>query len=81
MLVINLLKLKAQPFFLIEQASVVTMLTITVAFFLILLILGIRKSYKLKAENERLSERSNVSSNEDNKVYRDFREGHLYDNC
>ena len=81
MLIINLLKLDFQPFFLIEQTSVVTMLTITVTFFLILLILGIRKSYKLKAENERLSERSNVSSDEDNKVYRDFREGHLYDNC
>ena len=81
MLLINLLKLNSQPYFLIEQISIVTMLTITVAFFLILLVLGIRKSYKLKAENNRLSKRSNVSSTEDNKVYRDFREGHLYDNC
>ncbi|MFK2820159.1 hypothetical protein U0L90_08530 [Flavobacteriaceae sp. LMIT009] len=82
MLLINLLKLNSQPYFLIEQISIVTMLTITVAFFLILLILGVRKSYKLKAENDRLSKRSNTSSSEDdNKVYRDFREGHLYDNC
>ena len=81
MLLINLLKLNSQPYFLIEQISIVTMLTITVAFFLILLVLGIRKSYKLKAENDRLSKKSKMSSTEDNKVYRDFREGHLYDNC
>ena len=81
MLLINLLKLNSQPYFLIEQISIVTMLTITVAFFLILLVLGIRKSYKLKAENDRLSKKSKISSTEDNKVYRDFREGHLYDNC
>ena len=81
MLLINLLKLNSQPYFLIEQISIVTMLTITVAFFLILLVLGIRKSYKLKAENDRLSKKSSTSSTEDNKVYRDFREGHLYDNC
>jgi hypothetical protein len=81
MLLINLLKLSSQPYFLIEQISIVTMLIITVAFFLILLILGIRKSYKLKAENDRLSKKSSASSTQDNKVYRDFREGHLYDNC
>ena len=81
MLLISSIKLNSQPYFLIEQISIVTMLIITVAFFLILLILGVRKSYKLKAENDRLSKRSSTSSKEDNKVYRDFREGHLYDNC
>ena len=38
------------------------------------------KSIKLKAENDRLSESKKASTEEDNKVYRDFREGHLYDN-
>lgn len=67
-------------FFLIEQINIVTMLIITVCIFLILLVLGVRKSYKLKAENERLSKKSSTGSNEDNKVYKDFTEGHLYDN-
>ncbi|NND52455.1 MAG: hypothetical protein HKN54_08610 [Flavobacteriaceae bacterium] len=65
---------------LIEQINVITILLVTVIFFLILLILGIMKSFKLKAENERLSESKRMSTEEKNKVYRDFREGHLYDN-
>lgn len=68
------------PIPLVEQGNVVTMLIVTVVFFLILLILGIRRSYKLKAENERLSEKRSIESDEENKVYRDFTEGHLYDN-
>ena len=79
MLLINLLKTNFNSILLIEQTSIVTILIITVAFFLILLILGVRKSYKLKAENERLSKKSNTSSTEDNEKYNDFTEGHLYD--
>jgi len=52
------------------------MLIITVCVFLVLLILGVRKSYKLKAENERLSKKSSNSDVE--KDYEDFTEGHLY---
>lgn len=81
MLLINLLKFSSKPYFLVEQANIVTILTITVSFFLVLLVLGIRKSYKLKAENEKLCKKSKASSEQDNKIYRDFREGHLYDNC
>ena len=65
--------------FLIEQISIVTILAITGFFFLILLFLGVRKSFKLKAENERLSKPANLQLEDDNKVYKDFREGHLYD--
>ena len=72
--------LSATPPPLIEQISIVTILGITVIFFLVLLILGILKSFKLKAENDRLSKTTHISSEEDNKVYKDFREGHLYDN-
>lgn len=68
-----------QSLLLLKQISVVTILTVTIVFFLVLLIVGIMKSIKLKAENEKLS-RPRLSSDEDNKVYRDFREGHLYDN-
>lgn len=71
---------KLFPFSLIEQINIVTILTITIAFFIILLVLGIMKSRKLKAENDRLSKPKSMSTSEDNKVYRDFREGHLYDN-
>lgn len=56
------------------------MLAITVIFFLILLILGVRKSYKLKKENERLNEMSTSLQDDEDKPYTDFTEGHLYDN-
>lgn len=65
---------------LIEQINIVTTLIIVGAVFFVLLIVGILKSFKLKAENERLSENSTLQSDEDNKVYRDFTDGHLYDN-
>jgi len=55
-------------------------LIITIVFFLILLVLGIMKSRKLKSENDRLSKPRTTSTSDDNKVYQDFREGHLYDN-
>ncbi len=71
---------KINTLLLIEQSSIVTILIITVSFFLILLILGIRKSFKLKAENEKLSKKKSLQSEEDNKEYKDFTEGHLYDN-
>ncbi len=64
----------------IEQSSIVKMLAITVVFFLVLLILGIRKSYKLKKENDRLNELSTSFEDDENKPYTDFTEGHLYDN-
>ncbi|MEZ4797731.1 MAG: hypothetical protein R2785_11255 [Flavobacteriaceae bacterium] len=59
-----------------ELSTIVTALIITVIFFLILLILGVRKSYKLKAENERLSKEQ--SDPNEVKEYEDFTEGHLY---
>ena len=65
---------------LLEQVSIVKILSITVIFFLLLLVLGIRKSYKLKQENERLSKATPADAEEGNKTYKDFREGHLYDN-
>ncbi len=71
---------KINTLLLIEQSSIVTILIITVSFFLILLILGIRKSFKLKAENEKLSKKRSIQSDQDNKEYKDFTEGHLYDN-
>lgn len=65
---------------LVQQSDIVTMLSVTIVFFLVLLVLGISKSYKLRAENKKLTEQSGLSSTDDNKVYKDFTEGHLYDN-
>lgn len=65
---------------LIEQMQIVTILSIVVLFFLMLLILGVRKSYKLKKENDRLNSITTLQSDEDNKIYKDFTEGHMYDN-
>jgi hypothetical protein len=65
---------------LISQSQIVTILSIVVVFFLILLILGIRKSYILKKENDQLANTGILDSDDDNKTYRDFRDGHLYDN-
>ena len=46
---------------------------------LVLLILGVRKLLKLKSRNKRFSKTSALQSKEDNKVYKDFTDGHLYD--
>jgi len=62
----------------LEELSIVTILVVTSVFFLILVILGVLKSHKLKEENERLS-KSTLSSVDDNKKYEDFRQGHLYE--
>jgi len=68
-----------QPIPLIAQINIVAVLSISVVFFLILLILGIRKSYKLKAENERLMKLSDdlLKESEEEKDYSD---GHMYEN-
>lgn len=63
---------------LIDQSYVVNVLIVVVVFFGILLILGVRKSYKLKKENERLNSMDTKMPDEDD--YKDFTEGHMYDN-
>ncbi|TBN06457.1 hypothetical protein EYD45_00830 [Hyunsoonleella flava] len=65
---------------LISQSQIVTILSVVVVFFLILLILGVRKSYILKKENDQLAQSGSLQSDDDNKTYKDFRDGHLYDN-
>jgi hypothetical protein len=64
----------------IEQSSIVMGLSISVVFFLILLILGWRKSYLLKKESDKLSGTFSIDTEEENKVYKDFTDGHMYDN-
>ncbi len=62
---------------LISQSDIVTVLIIVVVFFSILLILGVRKSYKLKKENERLDQISEEIAKRE-ETYKDFTEGHMY---
>lgn len=63
---------------LLNQSYVVNTLIVVVLFFGIVLILGIRKSYKLKKENKRLN--SMDTKMPDDEDYEDFTEGHMYDN-
>ncbi|WP_372756677.1 hypothetical protein [Mariniflexile sp.] len=62
---------------LVSQKDIVTILIIVVTFFTILLFLGIRKSYKLKKENEQLDKISEELAKQEEK-YKDFTEGHMY---
>lgn len=64
---------------LINQSHIVTILIIVTVFFGILLLLGIRKSYKLKKENERLDAMNKkIAKNDEDKPYKDFTDGHMY---
>lgn len=63
---------------LIEQTQIVTVLIIVVVFFSILLILGVRKSYLLKKENDKLDEIGKLHAQDEEKVYKDFTDGHMY---
>ena len=68
----------APTILLIEQADIVTALSIVVVIFFILLVLGVRKSYKLKKENERLNNMNTKIEDESEKPYKDFTDGHMY---
>ena len=64
--------------FLLEQLQIVTILSVVVVFFLVLLILGVRKSYLLKKENDKLNRMGNSLTEDENKEYKDFTDGHMY---
>ena len=64
---------------LVNQSTIVNLLIVVVVFFGILLLLGIRKSYKLKKENDRLDAiNKKIAVQDKDKPYRDFTEGHMY---
>ena len=63
---------------LIAQIGIVSILSIVSLVFLVILLFGIRKFFLLKAENKRLSQPTYMSSVEDKKVYKDFKDGYLY---
>ncbi|WP_353779920.1 hypothetical protein [Winogradskyella sp. 3972H.M.0a.05] len=60
-----------------KQLTIILIVTATIfAFFIIVAVV---KMYKLKAENKRLLESNPFDAKSDSK-YKDFREGHLYEN-
>ncbi|WP_298553933.1 hypothetical protein [uncultured Algibacter sp.] len=64
---------------LINQSDIVTILIIVTIFFGFLLLLGIRKSYKLKKENERIEAMNKkIAEDDEDKPYKDFTDGHMY---
>jgi len=65
--------------FLIEQISIITILIIIGFIFLVLMLFRVIKIFKLKSKKGYLSKISFLQSDEDNKVYKNFTEGHLYD--
>ena len=60
-----------------EQLTIV--LLITAGVFVVFITLAVIKMYKLKAENKRLTD-SDAFKTEVDESYKDFTDGHLYDN-
>lgn len=65
-------------FLFIDYENLVIMLGLVFGFFAVLLILGIRKSYMLKKENEKLDMLSEKLAKEKDSTYEDFTDGHMY---
>ncbi|MEO8933460.1 MAG: hypothetical protein ABI295_04065 [Xanthomarina sp.] len=66
--------------FIAQSVVVAVILSASILFFLVLLILGIKKIYLLRKENNKLNQKFKTDSLEDNKTYTDFTEGHIYEN-
>lgn len=63
----------------VSTAQLTIVLLITAGIFLVFIALAVIKMYKLKAENKRLTE-SDAFKAEVDEGYKDFTDGHLYDN-
>ena len=64
---------------LVSTTQLTIVLIITATIFLFFIVIAIIKMYKLKAENKRLTDTDALKSDIDTS-YKDFTEGHLYDN-
>lgn len=65
-------------FLFLDYNDLIVILTPILVVFGILLFLGIRKSYKLKKENEKLAELSEKLTQDNDESYEDFTDGHMY---
>ena len=63
----------------VSTMQLTIVLIVTAAIFLVFIVIAIIKMYKLKAENKRLLE-SDAFKAEVDESYKDFTDGHLYDN-
>ncbi|MEO6347228.1 MAG: hypothetical protein ABIO60_04880 [Aquaticitalea sp.] len=63
----------------VSTMQLTIVLIVTAAIFLIFIVIAIIKMYKLKAENKRLLE-SDAFKTDVDESYKDFTDGHLYDN-
>jgi hypothetical protein len=64
---------------LVSTSQLTIILIIVAGIFLIFIVIAVIKTYKLNAENKRLTELDNQKSEEETS-YKDFTDGHLYDN-
>lgn len=64
---------------LVSTEHLTIILLITAGIFVFFIGIAVIKMYKLKAENKRLTEMDAYKSDVDNS-YKDFTDGHLYDN-
>ena len=63
----------------VSTSQLTIVLIIVSSIFLIFIVIAVIKTYRLNAENKRLTESSNLKSEEDDS-YKDFTDGHLYEN-
>ena len=63
----------------VSTQQLTMVLLITAGVFLLFIVIAVIKMYKLKAENKRLTEMDAYKSDVDTS-YKDFTDGHLYDN-
>ncbi len=79
-MVLNLLLSSLTSLPIISKSNILSILIFIVAVFGFLLFLGVRKSYMLKKENERLESMTDFMDNQidEDSPYRDFTEGHMY---
>lgn len=70
---------KITPFTVVSTEHLIIVLLITAGVFLFFIALAVIKMYKLKAENKRLID-SEAFKAEVDESYKDFTDGHLYDN-
>ena len=63
----------------VSTMQLTIVLIVTAAVFLVFIVIAIIKMYKLKAENKRLLE-SDAFKTDVDESYKDFTDGHLYDN-
>jgi len=63
----------------VSNSQLTIVLILVASIFLVFIVMAVIKTYKLNAENKKLIESNNLKS-EDDDSYKDFTEGHLYEN-